>query len=86
MLVKALGYQPSITRRSFEHDCFTICWDLRRMPQDVTSAVSSRNGDLIRCELSNLGAGPAGAAKECWMTLISFDVFAIRESGCTLLS
>jgi hypothetical protein len=83
MLTKALGTQPNITRSDFEKDCFTIVWDIKRQPQDATSAISTRSGDLVRVELSNL---VANAATECWMTLVSFGVVAIRESGVTLLT
>ena len=83
MTTKALGTQPNITRRDFEHDCFTIVWDIKKMPADVTTAISTRSGDLVRVELTNM---TAGAATECWMTMISFGVVAIRESGVALLT
>jgi hypothetical protein len=82
MLTKALGTQPNIGRRDFEHECFTIVWNIQKQPQDPTSALSTRSGDLVRVELGNLANG----ATECWMTLISFGVVAIRESGVTLLT
>ena len=86
MMTKALGYQPNITRYAFEHDCFTIVFDIKKLPSDVTTALSTRSGDLVRVELTNLGTGASGAATECWMTMISFGVVAIRESGVTLLT
>jgi len=86
MMTKALGTQPNITRRDFEHDCFTIVWDIKKMPADVTTAISTRSGDLVRVELTNLATGTSGAATECWMTMISFGVVAIRESGVALLT
>ena len=82
MLTKALGYAPNINRKAFEEKCFTICWDIKKSPQDPTSAISTRSGDLVRVELNNL----SNSATECWMTLISFGVVAIRESGVTLLT
>jgi hypothetical protein len=83
MLTKTLGSQPNITRREFEHDTFCIAWNIQKSPSDPTTAVSTRSGDLVRVELTNL---TADRASECWMTLISFGVCAIRESGVTLLS
>jgi hypothetical protein len=82
MFTKALGSQPNITRRDFEHDCFTIVWDISRMPGSVVTSLSTRSGDLVRVELGNL----SNSATECWMTLISFGVVAVRESGLTLLT
>lgn len=82
LLTKALGYTPNLTRKCFEEDAFTIVWDLQRTPGDPTSAVSTRSGDLVRCDLSNLSNG----ATECWMTLISYNVIAIKESGVSVLS
>ena len=82
MLTKALGYAPNITRKAFEEKCFTMVWDIKKSPQDPTSAISTRSGDLVRVELTNL----SNSATECWMTLISFGVVAIRESGVTLLT
>ena len=82
MLTKALGYAPNLTRKAFEEKAFTIVFNLQKNPGDPTSSISSRSGDLIRCELTNL----SGGATECWMTLVSFGVVAIRESGVTLLT
>jgi hypothetical protein len=82
MLMNALGQQPNINRKCFEEDSFTIVWDLRKMPQDPTSAISTRSGDQIYIQLSNISNG----ATECWCTLISFQVVAIRESGISVLS
>lgn len=84
MLNKVLGYSPNITRKAFEEKCFTICFDLRRLPSDVTTAISTRSGDLVRVELTNML--PGAGATECWMTMVSFGVMAIRESGVTLLT
>ena len=84
MLTNALGTQPNITRNDFEHECFTIVWDLRKTPGDSTSAISTRSGDLLRCEISNIL--PSQGVKECWMTLVSFGVVAVRESGVSLLN
>jgi hypothetical protein len=83
MFTKALGTQPNITRREFEHDAFTIAWNIQKSPQDPTSSLSTRSGDLVRVELTNM---TADRASEAWLTLISFGVCAIRESGVTLLT
>jgi hypothetical protein len=83
MFTKALGAQPNITRREFEHDAFTIVWNIQKSPSDPTTALSTRSGDLVRVELGNM---TANRVDECWMTLISFGVCAIRESGVTLLT
>jgi len=82
MLTSALGHQPNINRRCFEEDSFTIVWDLKKMPQDVTSAISTRSGEQVFIQLSNIG----NAATECWVTCVSFQVVAIRESGIAVLS
>jgi hypothetical protein len=82
MLTKALGTQPNITRRDFEHDCFSIVWNICKNPAELTSTISTRSGDLVRVELGNLSNG----ATECWMTLVTFSVCAIREQGLTLIS
>jgi len=88
MLINALGTQPNITRRDFEHSCFTIVWDLCKTPGNAQNSVSTRSGDLVRVELTNLGnsAASGAAATECWMTLIDYQIVAVRESGVTLLT
>ena len=83
MLTKTLGVQPNITRREFEHDAFAIAWDIQKIPSDPTTAVSTRSGDLVRVELTNL---TADRANERWLTLIAVGVCAVRESGVTLLT
>jgi hypothetical protein len=84
MFINALGTQPNVTRNDFEHECFTIVWDLRKTPGDSTSAISTRSGDLIRCEIGNIDSSLG--LTECWMTIVSFGVCAIRESGVALLT
>ena len=83
MLTKTLGMEPNITRREFEHDAFTIAWNIQKSPSDPTTAISTRSGDLVRIEIGNM---TANRVDEAWLTLISFGVCAIRESGVTLLS
>jgi hypothetical protein len=83
MMTKALGYQPNITRWSFENEAFTMCFDLKKIPHDVLTSISSRSGDLLRIEITNL---TANQVDECWCTLFKFSVVAVRESGVSLLS
>jgi hypothetical protein len=80
---KALGGVPNITRDNFQQNCFTIAFDVRKVPSDPTSSISTRSGDLLRVDLQNL---TANLATECWCTLFAFSVTAIRESGVTLLT
>jgi len=83
MFQKALGHVPNMSRFLFENQCFTIVFDIKKMPSDVTSSLSTRSGDLVRVDLTSL---TADAATERWLTMISFGVCAIRESGVTLLT
>ena len=80
---KALPGVPNITRDNFLSEAFTIVFDVRRMPSDPTSSISTRSGDLLRVDLQNLSANEA---TECYMTLFAFSVTAVRESGVTLLT
>ena len=80
---KALPGVPNITRDNFIADAFTIVFDVRRMPSDPTSSISTRSGDLLRVDLHNL---TPNEASECYMTLFAFSVTAVRESGVTLLT
>ena len=80
---KALGGVPNITRDNFQQNCFTIAFDVRKVPSDPTSSISTRSGGLLRVDLQNL---TANLATECWCTLFAFSVTAIRESGVTLLT
>lgn len=80
---KALPGVPNITRDNFLQNCFTIVFDVRKVPSDPTSSISTRSGDLLRVDLTNL---TGDVANECWLTLFAFSVTAIRESGVTLLT
>lgn len=82
MMIKALGTQPNISRQEFEHNAFTMAWDLRKNPGDSTTAISTRSGDQISIFLDNLN----GVCNKIWVTCIFFGVCAIRESGVTLLT
>ena len=79
----ALGHVPNITRLDYETNSFTMVFDLKRLPSDATTSISTRSGDQIRCDLINL---TADAATEVWVTLICFNTCCIRESGVTLLT
>ena len=83
MLQKALPNVPNITRNTFEETAFTMVFDVRKVPDDPTSSISTRSGDLLNVQLTNL---TANLATECWMTLFAFSVTAVRESGVTLLT
>jgi hypothetical protein len=82
LLLKALPVTPNINRNDFQNNCFGIVWDLRRVPGDASSAISTRSGDQLTIQLTNL---TANAATECTLTLFAFDVLACREAGPTLL-
>jgi len=79
---QALPSIPNLTRDNFIQNAFTIAFDVRKVPGDPTSSVSTRSGDLLRVDLLNLNAN----VTECWMTLFAFLVTACRESGVTLLT
>ena len=83
MFQKALPGIPNISRDNYLTNAFTIVFDVRKVPSDPTSSISTRSGDLLRVELQNL---TADVATECWMTLFAFSVTAVRESGVTLLT
>ena len=74
---------PNINRDNYLTDAFTIVFDVRKVPSDPTSSISTRSGDLLRVDLLNL---TQNVATECWMTLFAFSVTAVRESGVTLLT
>ena len=80
---KAIGHVPNLSRWLYENEAFTMVFDIKKLPADVTSAISTRSGDLVRVDLTSL---VANQATEVWLTMISFGVVAIRESGVTLLS
>ena len=88
---KALGGSiPNLDRDAFKN-AYTIVFDLRRVPTDPTTSISTRSGDMLRIDLGNLTAGksPAEAGTGCteiWLTLWAFSCVAIRESGVTLLT
>ena len=83
MLQHALPNTPNLTRDAFMSNTFVIAFDLRKTIGDPSSSVSTRSGDLIRCDLLNL---TADAATSCVVTMMAYSVTAIRESGVTLLT
>ena len=88
MMQKTIPNIPNITRDQFTAQtantgAFTICFDVRKVPADPTSSISTRSGDLLRVDLNNL---TADLVTECYMTLFAFSVTAVRESGMTLLT
>ena len=86
MFQKALPGVPNITRDNYLNNSFTIVFDVRKVPSDPTSSISTRSGDLLRCDLLNLVTPAQGVPMEVTCTLFAFSVTAIRESGCTLLT
>ena len=88
MLQKSIPNIPNITRDQFASQtantgAFTICFDVRRVPADPTSSISTRSGDLLRVDLQNL---TPDLVSECYLTMFAFSVTAVRESGVTLLT
>ena len=82
MLQKALPGVPMLDRKDFGTDKFISVFDLRRVPADATTALSTRSGDLLRIDLKNL---TADLVTEVHITLWAFAVCSVRESGVTLL-
>jgi hypothetical protein len=80
---KAIPNLPNINRDDFLTRAFSLVFDLRRVPEDPTTALSSRSGDQIHVDLQNI---TADHVNECWCTIFSFGVVAVRESGVTLLN
>mgnify|MGYP007049803996 CR=1 FL=1 len=83
MFQKALPGVPNMDRDDYLRTAFTIAFDVRRMPSDPSSSISTRSGDLLRIDLTNL---TANVASTCWLTLFAFGVTACRETGVTLLT
>jgi hypothetical protein len=82
-LVRALGYAPNVTRDDFLSDTYALVFDMKRVPLDHGTGISSRSGDNIRIEIKNL---TAGVAKTAHVTMFAYSVVAIRESGVNLLN
>ena len=71
-----------ITRDDFSSDTFCCFFDLKRVPFDHGSALSSRSGDLIRIDIKNL---TADAATKVHIVVFSYGSLAVRESGVAVL-
>ena len=80
---KALSGVPNITRDNYLNDCFTICFDLRKQPEDPSTSLSTRSGDQLHVEFQNF---TQDVATECWVTMFAFTCTCIRENGVTLLT
>ena len=81
-LIKTLGYSPNITRDDFINDTYALVFDMKRVPFDHGSGISSRSGDLIRIEIKNI---TANKAKFVHVTMFAYSVVAIRENGISVL-
>jgi hypothetical protein len=89
MLQKALPAVPYLDRKDFSTNGFVSVFDLRRTPGDATSAISTRQGDQIRINITGLTPSSASsvvanAPIECHVVLWAMAVTSIRESGVTL--
>ena len=83
MLQKALPSTPAIDRADFASNSYTSVFDLRRVPGDTTSAMSTRSGELLRIDVKGM---TADASPTCFVTLWAMSVVSIREQGITLLT
>ena len=82
-LVRALGYSPNLTRQDYLFGTYATVFDMKRVPFDHGSGISSRSGDQIRIEVRNM---TPGNVKTCHVTVFNYAVVAIRESGVSLLN
>ena len=82
-LVKALGYAPNVIRDDYVDNTFVYCFDMKRVPFDHGSGVSSQSGDLIRISVGNM---TAGQVKTAFVTIFAYAIVAIRENGVSLLN
>ena len=80
---KSLPNIPNMSRDQYQFSTFSVAFDLRRIPEDPTSSISTRSGDLLRVELQNLTNADATIM---WMTIFAFSTVAIREQGVVLLT
>jgi hypothetical protein len=82
-LVKTLGYSPNISRDDFVSDTYVLAFDLKRVPFDLGSGISTRSGDTIRIAIKNL---QANKVTQVHVTMFAYTVLALRESGCEVLN
>jgi len=83
-MVDALGYSPNISRDAYSTKSFCLAFDLRKVPGDHGTAISTRSGDLVRIQITNLA--PETFTYQIHITMWAYSVVAIRESGVTLLN
>jgi len=77
-LIKALGYSPNVTRDDFINDTYVLVTDMKRVPFDHGTGISSRSGDQIRVSIKNLTANRATTVH---VTMFAYTIVAIRENG-----
>ena len=77
-LIKALGYSPNVTRDDFISDTYVLVTDMKRVPFDHGTGISSRSGDQIRVSIKNLTANRATTVH---VTMFAYTIVAIRENG-----
>ena len=65
-LVRALGYAPNLTRQDYMFGTYATVFDMKRVPFDHGSGISSRSGDQIRIEVRNI---TPGKVKTCHVTV-----------------
>ena len=79
MFQKALPGVPNITRDNYLQDAFTIVFDVRKVPTDPTSSISTRSGDLLRIDLNNLVTPATGPQMECFCTCLLYTSPSPRD-------
>ncbi len=82
MLQKALPGVPYLDRADFMAQTFVSAFDLRRVPGDPTSAISTRAGEMLRVDIKNI---TADVSQSVIVTLMAYSVVSVREAGITLL-
>ena len=82
MLQKALPGVPYLDRADFMAQTFVSAFDLRRVPGDPTSALSTRSGEMLRVDIKNI---TADVSQSVIVTLMAYSVVSVREAGITLL-
>ena len=80
---QAISGVPNITRDNYLTNSFTMAFDLRHIPEDPSTSISSRSGDLLRVDLQNLTS--VNGTTEVWMVLFAYTVTSVRVWGLELL-
>ena len=79
-----LATVPNVTRQDFEQGrAFSICWDLKKIKSDITSAINTRSGEQVMIKIDNMRSGDVDQA---WLTMLSFNAICVRESGVVMLT